>query len=148
MGLGRDYLSPSDGNLMRRKSLSDAIRVKDTLFEMLETNSNGRRELFQCLLKISRLHLEPGTPYRDISSCLQYLAQSIGNNQCDIRSRLKQIIPVLQDLDSEVSEGFPTFTPVVRAELVNIYAEMTRLLPHVAFFGLNLSARYPYLASG
>jgi tetratricopeptide (TPR) repeat protein len=125
----------------------DATGAKDVLLELLDVVSESRRDLFQCLLRIAQLHLQEGTPYRDTSSCLQYLAKSVTINQYDARSRLRYIVPVLRDLES-FEEGIPPPDSPARVQLVDIYAAVVALLPHVAFFALDLSARFQYLAAG
>jgi tetratricopeptide (TPR) repeat protein len=125
----------------------DANSAKDVLLELLDVVSEGRRERFQCLLKIAQLHLVEGTPYRDTSSCVQYLAKSVTRDQYDVRFRLRYIVPVLRDLEC-FEEGIPPPDSPARVQLADIYAAVVALLPHVAFFALDLSARFQYLASG
>jgi tetratricopeptide (TPR) repeat protein len=123
---------------------SDAMRARDLLLELLETVPDGRRERFHCLYKIAQIYIQPGTPYHDTMVGLRYLAQSTEYEQCDVRTRLKYIIPVLKSLEaSETSMSIP-----VRTKLLDVYTTIVSLLPHVAFFGLDLTSRFHHLATG
>jgi tetratricopeptide (TPR) repeat protein len=122
----------------------DAMRARDLLLKLLETVPDGRRERFDCLYKIAQIYIQPGTPYHDSMVGLQYLAQSAEYEQCDVRTRLKYVIPVLKSLEaSETSMTIP-----IRTQLLDVYTTIISLLPHVAFFGLDLTARFHHLATG
>jgi tetratricopeptide (TPR) repeat protein len=127
----------------------DAIRARDLLLELLGTMPEGHRDRFQHLLRLAQLYLRPGTPYHNASTCLQYLALSTKDEQFDVRSRLSHIVTVLKDL--EASEGFSNLcnsSRQTRSQAMDVYAEVVAMLPHVAFFGLDLSSRLQDLITG
>jgi tetratricopeptide (TPR) repeat protein len=124
----------------------------DILLELMELVPDDHRDQFQCSLKLAKLYLQRTTPYHSISSCVQYLARCVHDHRYDPRWRLMQIVPVLQDIEAseahESSSMPPTLSITGRTQLVDVYAAVVALLPHIAFFGLDLSARFRYLARG
>ncbi|EIN06443.1 hypothetical protein PUNSTDRAFT_136302 [Punctularia strigosozonata HHB-11173 SS5] len=131
----------------RIKQASDAERAREVLTVLLDRLPPGRRDRFQCLLQLSELHLDIDSPYFDVSSALQYIAEGIRDDHRDVRFRLQGTMRVLR-LIEPLQPDFQDVDCSIRTHLLDIYGAVVALLPRVAYFSLDLSSRLHSLAIG
>jgi tetratricopeptide (TPR) repeat protein len=142
--LGSSYLTRH--RLRADGQMADAIRARNTLMDLLERTVTGRRDRFQCLLDLSELHLEHGTPFHNVSAALQYLAQGIEDNHGDVSSRITGAMHLLELIESHHSDAI-SIERAVSEQLLGIYSQTVNLLPRVAYFGLDLTSKLESLAA-
>jgi tetratricopeptide (TPR) repeat protein len=127
--------------------IEDIDRTKELMLEQLSRTPSGRRDRFQSLIDLAELYLERGSGFYDSSVALTYLTQAIGDHHRDVRSRLKGTTRLLGIIEANCPDILAFQTPQ-RTQLLDVYASAIALLPHVAYFGLDPTARLESLGLG
>jgi tetratricopeptide (TPR) repeat protein len=126
---------------------NDAVCALDIITELLDAIVPGHHERFDCLVSAAELYMEHGTPYRDLSIALRYIADGLADSSRDVRSRIRRVKRLLAIVESAHHEiiGAASLAPL---ELLGIYTATTAQLARIAFYGLHLRSRLQSLMVG
>jgi tetratricopeptide (TPR) repeat protein len=123
----------------------DLLKCLEVNLKQLSLLPPGHRGRSQCLLQLAELHLLQDAPYHDPLVTLNFLYEALEDDYRDVRGRLQDVVRTLNILESNES---PSGDTRYMEKLLLVYCTVVRLLPRLAFFGLDLSSRLQDLAVG
>jgi hypothetical protein len=123
----------------------DAERALQIMIDLLNILPEGRRDRFRCLLNIAHFYAENSVPYHNLDLSLKYLAEAVKDRHRDVRSRFQGAVRVIEAVEACRTDIVQDCT---QTDLIEIYASLTAILPHIAYFGLTLPSRLESLALG
>jgi hypothetical protein len=126
---------------------SDAELALQKMIDLLKLLPEGRRDRFRCLLSIAHFYAENKVSYRNLDLSLRYLAEAVEDRHRDVRSRFHGSVRVIEAIEA-CRTDIATIQGCTRTNLVEVYASLTAMLPHIAYFGLTLPSRLESLSVG
>lgn len=95
-----------------------------------------------CYFHLARLYLTPSASYFSTDAEVNYYTEAIEDLGCSPQQRMRLGIEVLEQIESAYCDNDSS----KHSKLLNCYALVIRLLPHVAYFGLEAPSRLRVLA--
>lgn len=133
-------LASSYQTRLRGTDVANALRLLTEALGFLPTGHSYRSH---CLSRISLLRLQPHTDTFDIHISLKLLSEALSDNHYNAQLRLSDSAEVLELIDEQDVTADDLRTQLLKAEVDTI-----RLLPQVAYFGLDIRTRLQSLRKG
>jgi tetratricopeptide (TPR) repeat protein len=124
-----------------QKITSDAAQALQHLSEALEILGVRSMERSQCLVELAKLYLEADAPCHDPRTALDYIILSVGNTSCSAQLRLNYAAEALRPGEYSIPED-------TRDQLLQAQLAVVNLLPHAAYFGLDVRSRLAAVRKG
>ncbi|PSR73512.1 hypothetical protein PHLCEN_2v10653, partial [Hermanssonia centrifuga] len=115
------------------KNITEAIKVTDT--------GNGLMHRAHHLAIIAEIYIEPNTPYHDFTTAYRYLQACLDDTHCDAQARLTFMSHALRRLAKSFGTAANPYTGFFNPELVDLHVKAVRLLPEIAYLGLDIKSR-------
>jgi tetratricopeptide (TPR) repeat protein len=129
------------------KNIDDAIEAEDVTMDVLARVPRGRRLRFQCMLDTAELYLEQNTSFTSLSGALRYMLDAVADEHGDVRSRILGTVQLLRRVE-KIYPNTSYTDALVAVQILNVYAKLVALLPRIAYFGIDNSARLQSLFIG
>lgn len=113
--------------------------------EAIDISPPGSAFRPQALFGLARLYLIPDAPNHDPLAAMSLCKEALEDDSSTAYLCLQDAIDIQPALESAARH--PSFSPDSRGQLLSIYQTMLNLLPRVAYFGLDASARLRVLKS-
>lgn len=118
----------------------DAKRAMELQSEALRSLMIGHRDRARILLGLARLHVQQMLPEHSVDAALDLYCTAITDGYCGAQVRLTEGQIVLQMIQHCATYG--GLTTNAKLHLLEAYHLTMRLLPQIAYFGLNANSRF------
>jgi hypothetical protein len=125
------------------QDIRDIMEAREILNSVLERSPPGHRFRSYAMSGLSRLRVAPFSPFNNLQEGISCLADAASDGNCNIQLRLSHALEVLSTIEKHCTGD--VLNASLRTGLLDIYAIVIRLLPQVAYYGLDAAARLQVL---
>lgn len=119
--------------------LAVIIRCNEEVLQLSDTHSI--KDAFLSHINLAWAHARLGTRYYDLPKAIGHLSKAAKSPTGSARLRLMQLWPYVAQYEDLLSSYKQRDARNAGAELLDVYEQLIRLVPYVAYFGLDLPHR-------
>jgi tetratricopeptide (TPR) repeat protein len=118
--------------------LDDMNTAMDLQQAALVCVSAGHPIRSRIIFGLSRLYSWSDAPYHDLPLALEHAVNALADTSCSVYLRIQDFLVLLPYIETATSASQDY---VIRAKVIDLYRQALRLLPQVAYFGLEQRER-------